>query len=38
VATVEEISEHLAAIDAGLLGITTPPLISAWGRQGRPTD
>lgn len=37
-ATAEEISEHLAAIDAGLLDITTPPLISAWGRQGQPTN
>jgi hypothetical protein len=37
-ATAQEISEHLAAIDAGQLDIATPPLISARGRQGRATD
>jgi hypothetical protein len=36
-ATAEEIPEHLAAIDAGLLDITTPPFISAWAAR-LPTD
>ena len=31
-ATQDEIDGHLAALRAGELDITTPPLISAWGR------
>jgi SAM-dependent methyltransferase len=31
--TAEEIDAHLLAVAAGRLDVTTPPLISAWGRQ-----
>ncbi len=32
-ATDEEIDRHLANLDAGLLDVTTAPMISAWGRR-----
>jgi hypothetical protein len=31
--TAEEIDAHLLAVEAGRLDVTTPPLISAWGRR-----
>ena len=31
--TAEEIDTHLRAVDAGRLDVTTPPLVSAWGRR-----
>jgi Methylase of chemotaxis methyl-accepting proteins len=31
--TAEEIDEHLLAVEAGRIDVTTPPLISAWGRR-----
>jgi hypothetical protein len=31
--TAEEIDAHLRAVGAGRLDVTTPPLISAWGRR-----
>lgn len=33
VATVEELGRHLANVDAGLLDLSQPPMISAWGRR-----
>jgi hypothetical protein len=32
-ASAEEIDSHLAALESGRLDVTTPPLISAWGRR-----
>ncbi len=32
-ASAEEIDAHLAALERGHLDVTTPPLISAWGRR-----
>jgi hypothetical protein len=32
-ASAEEIDAHLAALERGQLDVTTPPLISAWGRR-----
>ncbi len=32
-ATPEEIDRHLANVAAGRLGLTQPPMISAWGRR-----
>jgi SAM-dependent methyltransferase len=32
-ATADEIDAHLRAVGAGELDVTTPPLISAWGRR-----
>ena len=31
--TAEEIDVHLLAVAAGRVDVTTPPLISAWGRR-----
>ena len=31
-ATDEEVDAHLASVDSGELDISTPPLVSAWGR------
>jgi hypothetical protein len=31
--TAEEINTHLQAIESRRLDVTTPPLISAWGRR-----
>jgi hypothetical protein len=28
-----EIDAHLAAVGSGVLDLTTPPLVSAWGRR-----
>jgi SAM-dependent methyltransferase len=33
IATVEEIEQHLANVAAGLLDLTQPPMIAAWGRR-----
>ena len=30
--TDEEVDAHLAAVDSGKLDLSTPPLVSAWGR------
>ena len=32
-ASAEEIEAHLAALERGRLDVSTPPLISAWGRR-----
>jgi SAM-dependent methyltransferase len=32
-ATADEIDAHLLAVQAGRIDVTTPPLISAWGRR-----
>ncbi len=32
-ATDDEIDAHLAALAAGALDVSTPPLVSAWGRR-----
>jgi SAM-dependent methyltransferase len=32
-ASADEIDRHLAALESGRLDVTTPPLISAWGRR-----
>jgi hypothetical protein len=31
--TAEEIDADLLAVEAGRLDVTTPPMISAWGRR-----
>jgi len=31
--TAEEIDAHLLAVEGGRLDVTTPPLVSAWGRR-----
>jgi hypothetical protein len=33
IATESEIQQHLAHVDAGLLDLTQPPMITAWGRR-----
>jgi hypothetical protein len=33
IATAEEIERHLANVAAGLLDLTQPPMIAAWGRR-----
>jgi hypothetical protein len=33
VATAEELRRHLSNVDAGLLDLAQPPMISAWGRR-----
>jgi ubiquinone/menaquinone biosynthesis C-methylase UbiE len=33
-ATDQEIDRHLANVTSGALDLTTPPMISAWGRRG----
>jgi SAM-dependent methyltransferase len=33
IATAEEIQRHLANVAAGLLDLTQPPMIAAWGRR-----
>jgi SAM-dependent methyltransferase len=35
IATVEDIEQHLANVAAGLLDLTQPPMIAAWGRRPR---
>ena len=32
-ASAEEIEAHLGAVERGRLDVSTPPLISAWGRH-----
>jgi SAM-dependent methyltransferase len=32
-ATADELARHLASVDAGVLDLATPPMISAWGRR-----
>jgi hypothetical protein len=32
-ATADEVDAHLAALAAGRVDVTTPPLVSAWGRR-----
>jgi SAM-dependent methyltransferase len=34
-ATVDELDDHVAAALGGELDLTTPPLVSAWGRRAR---